>query len=103
MPWITCIWCSCHVISLFFKDCFGSDKGVPALVEALAKVKRVVHFIRDRQKPLAIYRFIAKKALMLPGETQYGSAVLTIMRFVTQIDACDEMFSCAEHKKWLKT
>ena len=40
---------------------------------------------------------------MLPGETRYGSAVLTIMRFVTQIDACDEMFSCAEYKKWLKT
>jgi hypothetical protein len=20
MPWITCIWCSCHIISLFFKD-----------------------------------------------------------------------------------
>ena len=103
MPWITCIWCSCHIISLFFKDCFGADKGVPSLVEALAKVKRVVHFIRDRQKPLGIYRSIAKKALMLPGETRYGSAVLTIMRFVTQIDACDEMFSCAEYKKWLKT
>ena len=74
------------------------------MVEALAKVKRVVHFIRDRQKPLGIYRSIAKKALMLPGETRYGSAVLTIMRFVTQIDAaCDEMFSCAEYKKWLKT
>jgi hypothetical protein len=103
MPWITCIWCSCHIISLFFKDCFGADKGVPSLVEALAKVKRVVHFIRGRQKPLGIYRSIAKKALVLPGETRYGSAVLTIMRFVTQIDACDEMFSCAEYKKWLKT
>jgi hypothetical protein len=28
---------------------------------------------------------------------------LTIMRFVTQIDPCDEMFSCTEYKKWLKT
>ena len=31
---------------------------------------------------------------------------MAIMRFATQIDACamgDEMFSCAEYKKWFKT
>jgi hypothetical protein len=22
MPWISCIWCSCHILVLFFKDCF---------------------------------------------------------------------------------
>jgi hypothetical protein len=74
-------------------------RAAAALVQALAKVKRVMHFIRDRQKPLAIYRLIAKKALVLPGETRYGSAVLTTMRFVTQIGACDEMFSCARSTK----
>jgi hypothetical protein len=24
MPWISCIWCSCHILSLFFKDCFST-------------------------------------------------------------------------------
>jgi hypothetical protein len=71
-------WSSCQRLGSD-KDCFGSDKGVPELVEALAKVKRVVHFIRDRQKPLAIYRFIAKKALSdatwARDHARYGSAV----------------------------
>ena len=68
MPWITCIWCSCHIISLFFKDCFTGEKGLPELKEALEKVKKVVHFVRDRQKPLAIFRTYSTKELILPGK-----------------------------------
>jgi hypothetical protein len=55
MPWLTTMWCSCHILSLFFKDCFSDANAVPELRDALAKAKTVVHFIRDRQKPLAIY------------------------------------------------
>jgi hypothetical protein len=68
MPWITCIWCSCHIISLFFKDCFTGEKGLPELKEALEKVKKVIHFVRDRQKPLAIFRTYSTKELILPGK-----------------------------------
>jgi hypothetical protein len=52
MPWITCIWCSCHIISLVVKDCFK----LAVLGGALEKVKRAARFIRDRQKPLAFFR-----------------------------------------------
>ena len=68
MPWISCIWCSCHILSLFFKDCFSGEKGIPALKMLLDKVKKIVHFIRDRQKPLAFFTQNSKKALILPGE-----------------------------------
>jgi hypothetical protein len=69
MPWISCIWCSCHILSLslFFKDCFSGDKGLPLLKEALEKVKTVVRFVRDRQKPLAFFGEVSTKALILPG------------------------------------
>jgi hypothetical protein len=63
MPWISCIWCSCHIISLFFKDCFK----LAVLNDALEKVKRVIKFIRDRQKPLAFFRSNSAKNLILPG------------------------------------
>ena len=67
MPWILCIWCLCHILSLFFKDCFSGEKGIPALKLLLDKVKTIVHFIRDRQKPLAFFGENSKKALILPG------------------------------------
>jgi len=53
---------------LFFKDCFSGEKGIPALKLLLGKVQKVVHFIRDRQKPLAFFTQNSKKALILPGE-----------------------------------
>ena len=68
MPWMSCIWCSCHIISLFFKDCFTGDKGIVVLMGVLEKVKKIVRFIRDRQKPLAIFTAHSKKALILPGK-----------------------------------
>ena len=79
MPWITCIWCSCHILSLFFKDCFntGSDKGLPALSLCLKDAKTTVTFVRDRQKPLAFFNEISKKALILPG------AVVVVLNFCT--------------------
>jgi hypothetical protein len=79
MPWITCIWCSCHILSLFFKDCFNtdSDKGLPALALCLKQVKTIVTFVRDRQKPLAFFNEISKKALILPG------AVVVVLNFCT--------------------
>jgi hypothetical protein len=48
MPWMSCIWCSCYTLSLFFKDCFSGDKGLPLSKEALEKVETVVRFVRDR-------------------------------------------------------
>ena len=41
MPWLTTMWCSCHILSLFFKDCFSGTNAVPELRDALAKVKIV--------------------------------------------------------------
>jgi hypothetical protein len=69
MPWLSCLWCSCHIISLFFKDCFSGEKGIPALKLLLEKVKKIVHFIRDRQKPLAFFGKNSDKALILPGKS----------------------------------
>jgi hypothetical protein len=63
MPWITCIWCSCHIISLVFKDYFK----LAVLSDALEKAKGVVRFIRDRQKPLAFFRSNSAKNFILPG------------------------------------
>ena len=48
---------------MFFKDCFK----LAVLNDALEKVKRVIKFIRDRQKPLAFFRSNSAKNLILPG------------------------------------
>ena len=79
MPWISCIWCSCHILSLFFKDCFSGDKGLPLLKEALEKVKSVVRFVRDRQKPLAFFGEVSKKALILPGTVVIYTHLLHVL------------------------
>jgi hypothetical protein len=92
------MWCSCHILSLFFNDYSSGSNAVPALRDALAKVKAVVNFIRDRQKPLAICRSHAKKEVILPGETRYGSAVLCICRIAAGLDWLDTTFSCTEYK-----
>jgi hypothetical protein len=69
-----------HSFTLFFKDCFSGPNAVPALRDALAKVKTVVHFIRDRQKPLAICRSHAEKEVILPGETR-SRGLAMVVRF----------------------
>ena len=79
MPWISCIWCSCHILSLFFKDCFSGDKGLPLLKEALEKVKSVVRFVRDRQKPLAFFAEVSTKALILPGTVVIYTHLLHVL------------------------
>jgi hypothetical protein len=37
MPWLTAIWCGCHILSLFFKDCFTKTE---ALKDHLAQEPR---------------------------------------------------------------
>jgi hypothetical protein len=62
IPWR--IWCSCHIISLFFKNCFGSEKGVPELVEALqAKAQRApyVHNNRSTDRLRFCFLFFCEK------------------------------------------
>jgi hypothetical protein len=111
---------------LFFKDCFSGDKGLPLLKEALEEVKAVVRFVRDRQKPLALFGEVSKKALILPGTvviythfvrshsrllsggTRFATAVLTIDRFVScivgraqlqQIERAASLISYNKHKQ----
>jgi hypothetical protein len=84
MPWLTAIWCGCHVLSLFFKDCFTK---VDELKEHLALVKRVIHFVKDHQMPLSIFREFSHVELILPGETRYASAVVTVARHAQCVDA----------------
>lgn len=79
LPWISCMWCNAHIMSLFFKDVFTDIKSLKGQLEL---IRFVVKFVRDHQKPLALFRALSAKELKQFASTRYGLAFLVLANFL---------------------
>jgi hypothetical protein len=82
------------------QNCFTK---VNELKEHLALVKRVIHFVKDHQMPLSIFREFSHVELILPGETRYASAVVTVLlATLSVLTHSSKLFASQKYKDWHK-
>jgi hypothetical protein len=75
---------------------------VDELAKHLKTAKEVIHFVKDHQMPLSIFREISKKELVLPAETRYASALVTVSRYAECADELEQLFASTKFKDWHK-
>ena len=89
--------CAAHALDLILKD-FCKE---PFIADALKQCRAVVKWVRNHHLPLALFSSLSNLALLLPGDTRFGSHLICTQRYLAVRPALKLMVLKPEFRSWL--
>ena len=99
LPWVECLWCNAHVLSLVLKDFAEID----IFREVVANAKEAVMFIYNHQKSLALFRSFKKRIELKKWcQTRFGTVYITCQSMDEENAAIKLTVAHPDYARWLR-